>query len=249
MDSQRRKRPKLERDQPVRNFSSLFTTTATSAAASSNGAGKTGAPSDAVAGAVNLGYRVIDAYMRQGQEAAQSFTGGGAPGQPPASEPLQQMTSRLMQYGMDFAGLWFEMWSKLGQGGFPEGAWPGFPGAPSPPPERAGHAASASRATSEAEPRDRVTVVVKSSLPVETALDLRQTRGKQLLIHALRPEGHEAPSIRSVEIETNAADGSLVVRVEIPADQAPGAYNCLIVDAGSNLPQGTLSVRVRPREG
>src|SRR5689334_10143591 len=70
------KRPPLDRLQAIRNWSTLFT----GAVAAGDDAGadsgtaerSTSAPlNDVIARSVDLGYRVVDEYVRQGQKAAQ----------------------------------------------------------------------------------------------------------------------------------------------------------------------------------
>ena len=68
------------------------------------------------------------------------------------------------------------------------------------------------------------------------------------MIHALRAEGHDGAAIRGVQIDCDGEAGAIVVRVEVPADQAAGPYNAMILDAASNMPRGTLSVVVSPGE-
>lgn len=242
MTKQRHQRPPLERDKPLRNFSGLFGGAGGAPgrrASPDDAAHADPGPTEAVSSAVNLGYRVIDAYLRQGQEAAKAFAGQELPGQPLLDESLQQMTQRMLQYGMDFAGMWFEIWTKLGQGGFGDAAWPGF----APPSER-NRAPRTPPAPAPAPAREHVSVFVQSARPTETSLDLRYPLSNELVVHALRAEGHDAPSISQVSLQRGADDETLSVRVTVPADQPPGPYNAMIVDALTNLPRGTLSVRV-----
>ena len=74
-------------------------------------------------------------------------------------------------------------------------------------------------------------------------LELRRGSGGPLVAHALRPEGHDAPAISGVQVEVQE-DGAVRVAVDVPSNQPPGVYNGMIVDPSSNLPRGTLTVRV-----
>jgi hypothetical protein len=47
-----------------------------------------------------------------------------------------------------------------------------------------------------------------------------------------------------VTVDARPEESLLRVSVVVPADQAPGVYNGMIVDTASNLPRGTLTVRV-----
>ena len=101
------RRPPLPRAQPIRNFAGVFgapakasraraperdgaggtdkrraTKTRTEKASAGRGARKSpmGAPAATVARGVNAGYRVIEEYLRQGQDFARSLWAGGGTG-------------------------------------------------------------------------------------------------------------------------------------------------------------------------
>jgi hypothetical protein len=252
MVAKRAKRPKLERDQPNRSWSTLFgAAPAKDQPSPANGPGGPNRPQDrdALSDSVQLGYRVIEDYLKQSQKVAQAFAPASfAAGVPTGSpEEMQQMAQRVMQYGWDFAGLWMEMWSRMGN-------TPGFrspiPGMNMDPttsavgaePARPGAAPAASQ------PSAALFVSVESVLPTMTSVELIPGQSTELVIHALRAEGHEAAPIRDVSIERTNDDGRLIVRVVIDAKQPPGEYRALIAEASSNLPRGTLSVRVQPKK-
>lgn len=252
MSAKRVKRPKLERERPNREWSTLF------GAAQAAGAGKPGSEQPgkdksgaALSDTVELGYRVIDDYLRQGRQVAQSFGGtgwnGGAavPGAG-SSDEMQQMAQRVMQYGWDFAGLWFEMWNRAGGPNaasmpMPPG-WapprPAEPKEPRPAPTSAESHASTARAETQT-----VSVSVDSKLLTTTSVELRPGPIGDLVVHALRADGHEAPPIGNVTLETT--DDGPLIRIVIESAQPAGRYRAAIVDATSNLPRGLLTVRVQ----
>ena len=130
-------------------------------------------------------------------------------------------------------------------------AWP-TPPAPSSPSSAVGAEASSAAAPapqSAGDGPERVFVSVISERRVESVLELRRGSWSALAAHALRPEGHDAPAIRGVTIDARPAESLLRVSVEVPADQAPGVYNGMIVDTASNLPRGTLTVRILAHGG
>lgn len=271
MAQKRAKRPKLERDKPVRTFSTLFgpakNRTERHPAHDSTHEAPTSAqpapnPSPVapqLSDTVELGYRIIDEYLKQGQQVAQAFnpTAWGGKGPTASVDDVQQMGQRVMQYGWDFAGMWFEMVSRMAGNA---GTWMPMPGIPrppgaepkpgpmpgAPPAAKNGSAPVSAGANSEAE---RIMVSVASERPTSTAVELRPGSHGELVVHSLRAEGHDGPAIRDVSVERQAADGTVVVKVTIPGSQAPGTYNGLIIDGKTNLPRGTLSVRVdgKPR--
>jgi hypothetical protein len=266
MTQKRAKRPKLDRDRPVRTFSTLFgpaknrserrsTNDSTPEASTSAEPAPNPSPvAPQLSDTVELGYRIIDEYLKQGQQVAQAFnpTAWGGKGPTGSVDDIQQMGQRVMQYGWDFAGMWFEMWSRMAGNA---GAWMPIPGMPRPPgaeakpgpaegpPPAAKNGSSPGSAGANGE-GERIVVSVVSERPTSTAVELRPGPQSELVVHSLRAEGHDGPAIRDVRVERQAADGSVVVKVTVLASQAPGTYNGLIIDAKTNLPRGTLSVRV-----
>jgi hypothetical protein len=98
-----------------------------------------------------------------------------------------------------------------------------------------------------------VRVVVTSSRPTEVSIDLRPGAAtRPLIAHALRvldnpdaDRGATRARIAGVVFEPGSTDGKPpTVRIEIPKDHAAGTYHGLLIDPDSNLPAGTLSVRV-----
>jgi hypothetical protein len=156
---------------------------------------------------------------------------------------MQQLAQRVMQYGWDFAGLWFEMWTRMGGNatGWPPPASGPASIQPEVPARSPGHRESADPAGPGPA---RLSVCVVSERPTVATLEVRPGVGGPLVVHTLRAEGHDAPAIRDVTIESSAGDDAVTVKVVVPASQPPGVYNGLIIDGASNLPRGTVSVRV-----
>ena len=101
--SDRIRRPPLDRTEPIRAWSSLF------------GAGPL---NDVVTRSVELGYRVVDEYIRQGQKAAARF-GSPSLGTETMASDMQDLGVRMVQYTSDVFGLWFEMMNVMLAGGSP----------------------------------------------------------------------------------------------------------------------------------
>jgi len=247
---ERIKRPKLDRTQPIRSWSTLFTAPAGPEATTAGGGAAHGpaAPSwnDVVSRSVDLGYRVIDEYMRQGQKAAQRFTDRSYTPDSMTSD-AQEIGTRMAQYASDFTAVWLEF-LQLGAGNF--GRWP------TPPFEGAAPAGSASRsapppppsaATEPAGTDTRVRVAVTSPYPTEVSLDVRpQAVGRRLIVQSLRAVTEDTPRLSDVTIETTDADTPLTLRIRVPAGQPAGVYNGLIVEEESGKPMGTVSLRILP---
>jgi hypothetical protein len=220
--TERVKRPKMERTDPIRNWSTLFGGAAA--------AGESATLNDVVARSVELGYRVVDEYVRQGQKAAARLTGGAGDAEAVTSD-MQELSARMAQYASDLTGLWFQTIDAMlaNAGG---GARPAAP-APSP----------AAVAGAPAEPV-RVRVELASVQPVEVGLDLRPGTGSRpLIVHALRAVDPDRPPI-AVSVIPDSEKGAVRLRVHVPDDQPAGVYSGLLIDAEHTLPVGSLSVRV-----
>jgi hypothetical protein len=228
---ERVKRPEPERTGPVRNWSTLF------GGADTADAGSLG---DAVSRSVELGYRVVDEYVRRGQKAAQRLSERpyGAEG---VVRDVGELTARMAQYAADFLGVWFQFVELAAAGSAaraaassPNGDAGPAPGpAPTPPTPEA------------AVERNRVRIEVASTQPAEVSLDLRPEAARmRLVVHALRSVDPAKPHLTDVVLESGHAEEPLSVRIRVPADHPPGVYNGLIVDEGTSRLVGTLTVRV-----
>lgn len=250
MNQQRRiKRPKLERTEPIRNWTTLLgggtaarteaNTASGDAPANAAGSAERGSPfGDVIARSVDLGYRVVDEYVRQGQKAAERLSGRGAAPETIATD-MQDAALRMTQYASDFVGLWFEVLGLTTPGA--EGrAWsaPSAAGSAAPEPSRPASTAPAGDAT-------RVHIDVASVHPVEVALDLRPAAAHcPLAAQPLRAVGPELPPLTEVSFTRVSADEPVRLRLRVPAEQPPGVYNGLVTDERTNRPVGTVSVRV-----
>jgi hypothetical protein len=223
-------RPQPARTEPIRSWSTVF------------GAAEQGSLEDAVSRSVELGYRVVDEYVRQGQRAAARFrTGAFAPDAP--VRDVQDLTARMAQYASDFLAVWFEFVQLATAGGaFRTMVAPGDangrpPGTPSPAPGAAVATASGDRT--------RVTIAVTSTQPVEVCLDLHpETAARPLVVHALRASDLDTPRLSEVALEPGTDDQPPRLRLHVPPGHPPGIYNGLVIDERTSRPVGTISVRV-----
>jgi hypothetical protein len=246
--SPRVKRPEPERTQPNRAWSGVFGASRHAGngvgrgANGNGGAGTSGpAPSgglpgqDAIRRGVDLGYKVIDEYLKQGQAFASTVAAPSLPGGF-AGQDLSQMTEQMFKYASDFASMWMQAMGMILANG-PSGARP--PGAPSTATvPAAGTAASA-------------------PAPARAAVELntrRQARAA-LEIGSLSPPGTVAvPALRAEDgarlegVTVAPGDGGPVVRIRISGGQAAGVYTGPVVDAATNLPVGKLTVWIDPRK-
>jgi hypothetical protein len=242
VSKQRIRRPEPSRTQPIRNLSTLFGAKPRPRSEESDGAGSAAVSSlgEAITRSVELGYRVVDEYIQQGQRAAQRLNDRTL-GPETITRDVQDLTARMAQYASDFFGVWFEMLELATAGSGMQRAQPtngasapATAAAPSPP-----------RAAREPAERTRVRVAVSSTRPAEVSIDLvPDAAGRTLVVHALRAVGPEKPRLTDVVLEPGARGGPLTLRVCIPATQPPGVYNGLVIDEQTNRPAGTVSVRL-----
>jgi hypothetical protein len=247
MDSHDRvKKPEPQRTRPIRNWWTLFGPPGS--VPPSGPGGMPGMPpmsgmpprppagGDPVSQGVQMGYRVIEEYMRQGQSVARMFgmpyTGGAmpgvaAPGGPAAGGPPMEALFRSFS---EFMNMWMQVMGGRAPGAAPSAAAPAVGTAgpfamgepPAPVPQQAPAPLSQ-----------------PSEGPVALTLELESPR---------RTEVSEAdkPRITGVGLETVPDEERLVLRLRIPSEQPPGIYSGIILDERTSLPRGTLTVRLAP---
>jgi len=245
---ERVKRPKLERTDPIRVWSTLFgipPSDGRTAGVKPGAAGRAdGSASlqDVMSRSVELGYRVVDEYIRQGQQAAQRISERSY-GPEVMTNDMQQFSVRMAQHASDLVGIWFEM-VQLAAGsafrppsGFADGIWPS-PAAASPTRARPSAAPEGADHTS-------VKIAVASVRPTEVSLDLRPHAAERpLVVHALRAVDPDKPRLSEVSFDGGSAAAPATLRISVPADHPPGIYNGLIIDPESSRPVGSVSVRI-----
>jgi hypothetical protein len=122
------KKPKLPRTTPLRSLSALFAPMPSNGAATGGAVpGATEPWSDVVTRSVELGYRVIDDYVRQGERMARAVSERG-PGGMASPGDAQEVATRMAQYAMDFTGLWLQMLqtASVAANGWPTPPFPGW---------------------------------------------------------------------------------------------------------------------------
>jgi hypothetical protein len=243
---QRLRREDPVRDHPLRYWSHLYrrpgswrTPEFSTPASSGNGAQREDVHDDTVSHGVKLGYRVVEEHIRQGRRVAQqinarpSTSGGG-------ENDIGELFGRMVRYCTDLGSLWSDLLNALA-------ANPEFLNnllrmvSPQPSPAANGKPTSA-------EPiRESIAVSVEmiANRPSQVTVDLRpQSQGCMLATAGLYAINPAAPPLLDIHFEPPAISGQVVLRIRIPDGQPPDVYTGVIVDKITNLPQGTLSVRV-----
>jgi hypothetical protein len=201
-----------------------------------------------VSRSVDLGYRVVDEYIRQGQRAARRMAERSYGPQAIAGD-MQELTARMFQYASDFAGVWFQMMglASTGELGRMPFRWGAPPAGAEPP-----RAAPEPRPVDGREPsgpgtdaRTHVAIEVQSTRPAEVTIDLRpESRGRSLLVHELRAVAAEKPRLTAVALRNGTGEGPPRFRIRVPDDHPEGVFSGLIIDEETSVPAGTLCVRI-----
>ncbi len=194
---------------------------------------------------VELGYRVVDEYIRRGQQAARRINDRSYDAQAMTSD-VQDLGLRTLQYASDFAALWFDLVQRSATDSAPRRPHAAADGAGGTPPDEGADRPPPANGLSSTEPEPaRVKIEIVSAQPTEVALDLRPSApGQRLIVHALRAVEPDKPRLSDVGIRP-ASDGEpATLWIRVPPGQPAGVYSGLIVDEQSNRPLGTLSLRL-----
>jgi hypothetical protein len=248
-------RPEPERTMPRRSWSTLlgpFGLDGAAGAATGEPTANGGAEpraSDNVARAVELGYRVIDEYIRQGQKAAQRLSNRSWTPET-ALRDSQDLTARMTRHASDLVGLWLDVFDTSNLTGALRATMQPPDTANGPADEapqssaRAGDVSSPAPAGS-ATGRTRIAIDIASERPAEVAVDLRsEDMMRKLVVHSLRAVEPEKPRITEVSIEPATLQAPARLRIRVPADQPAGTYNALVIDEATSRPVGSVSLRV-----
>jgi hypothetical protein len=259
MDPRERvKKPEPGRTQPVRNWGAVFERPGKPPPQTP--------PGNSVPQGVEMGYRVIEEYLRQGQNVARAMW-APALGGTPSGEGFQNQMGAMLRSFADFASLWLDLMGKASAGGatarepgvtpavgtagpFSAGATPSAAEAPtanaSEPAEPP--AVPESPEVQAVAPPGHLTLDIDSTRRTEVSVDLRPRASDRVFrVHDLRAPEPVSPRIRGVIIEAVPEEDRVTLRIQIPDDQPPGLYSGIILDEHTGLPRGTLCVRVVPR--
>jgi hypothetical protein len=176
-------------------------------------------PEEGAPGAVGLGYRVIEEYLRQGRRAAEEL-GLAAGASAAAGSSFQALTARLLRDGL----VWLEHLARA----------TAVPGDGAPRPDPAAPDAALPGAGF------RVRVAAAAALEVDLRL-YAGAEGRALAVHDLRASEPESPPLRGVELTRQER---FEVALRVPDAQPPGLYTGIVYDRRDGSICGTLAVRV-----
>jgi hypothetical protein len=244
-------RPEPERTEPIRRWPTLFGVTGAAAAAreGTSGAAPRRSLNDAVSHSVDLGYRVIDEYIRQGQRAAQRFNDRSYSTQAMTND-VQELAMRVGQYASEFAAVWLDL-VQATMAGVAErrpaagSNGDGAAGAVAPSARPAAVPAAAHGGSAAAAEPARVRIAITSPRPAEVSLDIRpDSTARPLLVYALRAVDPDKPRVTDVVFEAARNGEPATLRLRVPAEQPAGVYSAVIVEADTNRPAGTISLQI-----
>jgi len=255
--STRVKRPELGRTEPTRSWSGIFGADgagpvqpkprADGAAAAARPSAGRSKPAQTVQRGVELGYRVIDEYMKQGAAVANAF-GGPRRSHTPSGDDLPMMTQRMMQYASDLSSLWFDAMGVLMKNDGERAAANGANGANGATDRPAASGKSSARSDVPArEPdvqRTRIVLELRSSQAAEIIVAFDEPLLEPVRIEPLRARaGSQKITDAAIEPRTDPA-GPLKVRVHVPNRIRPGRYSGAILDIATGKPRGRLTVSI-----
>jgi hypothetical protein len=234
------KRPRLPRTEPIRSWSTLF------------GAGREGNNAGASAGAqpkaadpigrgVEMGYRVIDEYVRQGAAVASNFMNAGSRVAPGAD--LSQLADRMIRYATDFSSAWLEAMTMMASSfssAAPNGATAGAASAvrSARPESTAGSSWGADL---------RLSLDLRSEHPTQVSVNLEgSVPGEFLEVEPMRARTGKAV-LQDVAIELPGEPGGTIrVKVHVPPGSKKNRYTGAIIETKSRKPRGRLTVILGP---
>lgn len=250
---ERIKKPEPERQEPIRNWSTLFNASVRTAETNVPGARYPQGPGagPTILQSVANGYRVIDEYLNKGQESARSIWTPPGPRTDATTADGQRALEDIGRQTMQLANLWLDLVTTM---------WPaGAPAREVPPPGVAGPfsigathdrvpSPDLSRTSAPESPRaseSTFAIDITSSRRIEVLVDLRAgSSARPLRVHDLRTLDADAPRLSGVAITHAAGDDHLTIRLCVPVELPAGVYTGMVIDEETGLPRGTLTVRI-----
>lgn len=248
-DEQRLRRDKLGRTGPIRNWSTLYRGTTTPDANgtaphqdSSHNAESAAPWSSVVTHGVKLGYQVVEEHIRQGQRVAQQVNNRSYTPKKVGND-VQELLGRIVRYYTDLGSLWGELADSLVTNPDFIGNLlrreqsPTSPQTPTPAP------------TSSSPPPSRSPAIeVVATQPTQVTLDLQPgSEGLNLATYGLLASDPQKPPLTDITFQPASDKTRLLLRIRVPEGQLPDTYTGVVVDKSTNLPRGTLTVRIVTR--
>lgn len=199
-----------------------------------------------VSRAVELGYKVIEEQIQQGQQIAEQLASGKV-------DPtlingnVSEIGDRVMRFYSDMGALWFEMIESLLRNPSMGEMFSNLI-----PDAAAGMNGSARNGASRpaADSRANIPVEVVSPEPTgaRVSVDLHTAcEFESMLAQPLHTRDADKQPIDDISFIPSGDGWPPAIRVTIPQGQLPGTYSGLILSAITDEPVGTLCVQIPPR--
>lgn len=231
-------RPDLDRDEPIRDMMTYIRNSGlgSRAEATPPEPGGNASGDDTVSHGVKLGYAVIEDQIRQGKLLAERL--GRVDGKSAAMPPVElgMLIERTLNIYKDMGALCVAAVETLVRSPAVKAGvarvWPGTART---------EAAPASSTGSE------FGFELISSRHTHVTVDIRSRPANFLPhVHALHATNPAFPPITLARFKLNTATMAPTLVVEIPDTQPAATYTGVVVDASTNEPCGTLSIRILP---
>ena len=263
----RRRRPEPARTAPLRNAATLLRDGVPPPAAPDAQPAVAGDTSESpVARGVRLGYQVIEEQILQGQKLAQrlgraagkaaaSVTGraAGASAAPAAvsdasAGEVQELLDRVLHLYKDMGALCVDAVDTLVHHPLLRSGLARMTPAAAPEPAAVPAAAPATvngAATDSGAAGNRFALDIRCSRRTQVTLDLPQRAGSFVpRVHALHAGDAALAPLTGVRFGTDEDSSAAVLQLDIADTQPAATYSGVVVDAATNQPRGTLSVRL-----
>jgi hypothetical protein len=263
--SERLRRPEIGRTDPVRKWETLFGPPADDAGPPDPPRGSTEKEAtNPITRGVELGYRVMDEYVRQGARVA-GLRGGSATSSGTTGTGLPQLTERMFQYASDFASVWLEAMGVMMRNGGAAGEGPApvasngaaAAAVADPPGDPRPASANGRSAHQETSPRNgtslrngtiSLAVEVASRRPVQASIDLRPgSIDGPMVVQDLRSRDPRRPRLKGIVLEAAPGGKQLTLRLKVANRHPAGEYVGAIVDQSTGVTRGTLTVTIDRR--
>ena len=218
-----------ERTAPIRN-ASTYLRDAPPGADKPQSKASAGPAESAVAHGVQLGYKVIEEQIREGQRLAQQLRRSGSKAGDAGTDELGELIERVLRLYKEMGAVCFSAVEVLAKSPLVRSgiarAWQGKP-------------------EPRVEPGARFSVDVACSRRTQVSIDLQPHAERFIpLVHALHAADPTIPPLTAVRFEVDHETARHALLVTIDDTQLPATYTGVIADSATNEPRGTLSVRI-----
>ncbi len=251
--NKRRKKPEPLRTGPIREWNTLFRKScswsediAEQSSQDVSGVGDTEPLDSVVSRAVELGYKVVEEQIRQGQQIAGQLASGKID---PAliNGNVSEIGDRILRFYSDMGALWFEMIESVLRNPSMGEMFSGFmPEAGA----RMNGSANNGAGRSAANGHSNIPVEIVSSEPTGARVSVELASDcdfESILAQPLRTRDADIRPIDDVRFIPPSDGWPPSICVTIPNGQVPGTYSGLILSAMTDEPVGTLCVHIPSR--